>query len=216
MITGTTGGRPYVVHGGTDGTGGSRARPTGWEQAPIVGIRRGGGPIVNVREDRERATTRGVVGVDGSAGSGAALAWALYAAAAQRSVVLVVTAFPADIAWYDDCEADSRVEAIRWEAARRTQELVAEALADLAVAGVQAPSIRVAVVPAELAERLLDHSRGAELVVGNPGYGGVPRLLEGSVARHCVLSASCRVVLVLVHPSPAVQARVAVLGRSQS
>src|SRR3954447_15233830 len=117
MITGTTRDGPYVMHGGTDGPGGSRAGPTG------------GGPIVNVREDRERATTRVVLGVDGSAGVGATLAWALYAAAAQRSVVLVVTAFPADIAWYDDCEADSRVEAIRWEAARRTQELVAEALA---------------------------------------------------------------------------------------
>ncbi|WP_158580008.1 universal stress protein [Geodermatophilus marinus] len=152
--------------------------------------------------DATAPTDRGrrvVVGVDGSPGADAALAWALHAAARTSARVDVVTAFPIDVYWADAYLLDQRrIEVIRSDTAARARDVVAR---------VQHTDPAVREVPVELtvaagapAPHLVARADGADLlVVGSRGRGAVRSALLGSVALHCTTHAPCPVVV--VHPS---------------
>jgi nucleotide-binding universal stress UspA family protein len=154
---------------------------------------------------------RVVVGIDGSAGSRAALAWALEAAAATGARVEAVTAFPVDFYWTDAYLADvGRVERIQADTRTRAEEMVDKARSAMTETGRSAPPVELVVVPGPTAQHLVRHSRGADLlVVGSRGRGGVASTLLGSVALHCSAHARCPVVV--VHPTrPEAEPRVVV------
>ncbi|MCZ2839144.1 universal stress protein [Modestobacter sp. VKM Ac-2985] len=153
---------------------------------------------------------RVVVGVDGSAGSTAALAWALASAARTGATLEVVSAFPVDFYWTDPYLLDrGRIEALRSDTEARTRELVDTVRREPAVAAVPGTSsvaVEVVVVPGAAAEHLVQIADGArQLVVGSRGRGGVRSTLLGSVALHCSTHASCPVVV--VHRPEAVETR---------
>ncbi|GAB3326475.1 universal stress protein [Geodermatophilus aquaeductus] len=146
---------------------------------------------------------RVVVGVDGSPGARAALAWALAAAARAGASLEVVSAFPVDSYWTDPYLLDSRrLDAIRADTEERAGGLVAEVRHDPAVTALPGAAdvpADVVVVAGAPPEHLVDRAEGADLlVVGSRGRGGVRSTVLGSVALHCVTHAPCPVVV--VHP----------------
>ena len=129
-----------------------------------------------------------VVGIDGSAGSDAALQWAeAYAHATGASIELLVawhwpTSYGVPLAWdgFDPAE-DARV------------------LADKAAANVGLPNDRVttAVAAGAAGDCLVKAAAGADLlVVGSRGHGGLSAALLGSVSTYCAQHAPCPVVIV--------------------
>jgi nucleotide-binding universal stress UspA family protein len=152
----------------------------------------------------EPATQRVVVGVDGSPGARAALAWALPEAASRGATVEVVSAFPVDVSWLDPLLLDaSRIHAARARTAALAEAMVEEVRRDPAVAarpGVADLDVVVHVVAAPPAPKLVRLSEGADLlVVGSRGRGALRSALCGSVALHCAAHAQCPVVV--VHPT---------------
>ncbi len=145
-----------------------------------------------------------VVGVDGSAGSRAALIWAMAAAAARSAALEVVSAFPVDFYWTDPYLLDAqRIDSLRTDTQARARELVEEVRHDPALEGVTGIAdlpVEVIVAPGPAAEHLLHRAEVADLlVVGSRGRGAVRSTLLGSVALHCAAHAHCPVVV--VHPS---------------
>lgn len=127
-----------------------------------------------------------VVGVDGSACSRAALAWAVRQAELTGAVVEAVTAWelPAtsglDPQLYLDYPA---------AAAKMLTDAIAEA-------GGRA-TVHPRVKPGHAAEVLAGASAGAELlVVGSRGHGGFVGALLGSVSLHCLHHAHCPVAVI--------------------
>lgn len=167
--------------------------------APIAGP---AGPTGNPSSaGRARRRPRLVVGVDGSAGSRAALAHALTTAARRGADVEVVSTYPLMLSWTGGAAVElSAVDVIGEDTESRTREFVAEVRRDPAVAVVpgvaEVPvTLRVGVGPA--AQELVDRSRHADLlVVGSRGRGAVRSALLGSVALHCATHAHCPVVVV--------------------
>jgi nucleotide-binding universal stress UspA family protein len=132
-----------------------------------------------------------VVGVDGSAPSKAALAWAVRQAGLTGAAVDVVTAweFPAffPAPWPPGPGGDWK------ELARR---VATEAVAELPGSGRPA-EIRPRVAEGNAAQVLLDAAAGADLlVVGSRGHGGFAEALLGSTGQHCVHHATCPVVVI--------------------
>ena len=138
---------------------------------------------------------RVVVGVDGSAGSRAALAAAVEEAARTGAEVEVLTTYVVTDYWTDPSTAAFPTEdEMRAELRRSTESLVADVLA--AHAG-PAPAIRTEVVEGPARDVLLDRARGAQLlVVGSSGRGAIRGLLLGSVALHCAMHAATPVLVV--------------------
>jgi nucleotide-binding universal stress UspA family protein len=167
---------------------------------------------VNGQTNSGDGQPRVVVGVDGSAGSRAALLWALPAAAARGARLEVLAAFPVDFYWTDVYVGDpSRIEQVRSHTETRARALVAEVRSDPAMIGTETTPIDVRVVPAPPAEQLVEHSRGADLlVVGSRGRGELRSALLGSVALHCSAHARCPVVV--VHPAQPGPAAPVVVG----
>ena len=161
-----------------------------------------------------RTGGRVVVGVDGSPGGRAALAWALTAAAREGAEVEVVSAFPVGLSWEaPDLLDPDRVETVRADTEARVRAAVAEAAGDPAVRGAapdDAVPVGITVVPGDPAEQLVLRAEDARLlVVGSRGRGGLQSALLGSVALHCAAHAPCPVVV--VHPgAPRSPARVVV------
>jgi len=132
-----------------------------------------------------------VVGVDGSASSRAALAWAVKQARLTGAAIEAVIAweFPATYGYPITVASDVSYE-----------DLAAEVLAE-AVGKVVPDSddvkISSKVTEGNPAEVLLGASAGAELlVVGSRGHGGFVEALLGSVGQHCVHHATCPVVVI--------------------
>ena len=137
-----------------------------------------------------------VCGVDGSAGSRAALAWAWNEAKVHGAALEAVTAWQYPIATAlptfgsmptpDDLQGEAR----------------SHLLAVLAEEGVTADAgVAVTTLVAEgtAAQALLEAAETADLlVVGSRGHGGFKGLLVGSVSQQCVSHAS--VPVVVVHP----------------
>ena len=150
--------------------------------------------------------SRIVVGVDGSAGAAAALAWALEEARLRQSALDAVHVWRLPLyaavpePWFVGMpelphELDARVEAATEAHARDVLDAaVAEAGREGAEAGIE---VRKEVVRGQAAHVLLEAARDADLlVVGSRGHGGFAGLLLGSVSQQCVQHASCPVVVV--------------------
>jgi len=141
-----------------------------------------------------------VVGVDGSPGSDAALAWA--AAEAQRRDVAVT----AILAWApEDCP--TAVLEIAYASGGPTVETAArQVLADAvrrSARGYGAVDVRQQPVYRDAVEALLDAAAGADLlVVGRHGKGTLHRLVTGSVSTACVRKALGSVVVVPASTAP--------------
>jgi len=132
-----------------------------------------------------------VAGVDGSASSKAALAWAVRQAGLTGATVDAVTAwdfpvvFPAP--WPPQMGGDWK------ELARR---VVTEAVDEVSGSASQV-EIRPRIEEGNAAQVLVDASDGADLlVVGSRGHGGFVEALLGSVSQHCAHHAGCPVVVI--------------------
>jgi len=132
-----------------------------------------------------------VVGVDGSASSKTALAWAIRQARLTGAEVEAVIAWDValDYGYPVPSVTDQDVEASATQA-------LADAMAEVAGPD-EPPTTRPLVVRGNAARVLLDASAGADLlVVGSRGHGGFVEALLGSVGQHCVHHATCPVVVV--------------------
>ncbi|MEO7268071.1 MAG: universal stress protein [Knoellia sp.] len=139
-----------------------------------------------------------VVGVDGSALSSEAIGYA-FARAADRGLPLtVVHACPsrAHGAYVPPWQTDDPAAAVERERAATAEEVAgwAETFPDVRV--------RRHVLRGDPASTLVDHSRGAELlVVGSRGFGGMSGRLVGSVSQAVLGRAHCPVAVVQTESS---------------
>ena len=130
-----------------------------------------------------------VVGVDGSAASKAALAWAAEQARLTGAVVEAVTAWEFPAAYGYAAPAIN----VDWE--DLATKVVTSAIAE--ITSQRGPEIRYQVVEGYAARVLVDRSADADLlVVGNRGHGGFVEALLGSTGQHCVHHATCPVVVI--------------------
>ncbi|OLT16118.1 hypothetical protein BJF78_15370 [Pseudonocardia sp. CNS-139] len=142
----------------------------------------------------EHTQRRVVVGVDGSAGSRAALRYALEDAARRGAAVEVVGAFAVPDYWagYYALPPES-VEQIQDGLRAQTRQVVDEVVRDLPAA----PPVGVTIVPGPAAQALVAAADGADLLVlGNRGRGGFASMLLGSVSLQCAMHAPCPVTIV--------------------
>ncbi len=148
-----------------------------------------------------------VVGVDGSAGARAALRWALQQAASRGVGVQVVSTCAVDFAWSDPYLLDvGRLEDLRGDTRRRAEREVQKVQDELVAAGhtgVAHVPVAITVTNGSAAGALVDHSRGAELLVaGRRGRGAMRSALLGSVSLHCSTHAHCPVAVVPLPEDP--------------
>ncbi|MFC5992879.1 universal stress protein [Pseudonocardia hispaniensis] len=139
-----------------------------------------------------------VVGVDGSASSRQALAYALADAARRGVGVRVVSVFPPPdyraVAY--GMTAPPSTEDIAADIETSVRATVAEVVTEQGDPVGRVP-VEVLAVPGTAAEVLVAESKDAQLlVVGHRGRGGFASVLLGSVGLHCVLHASCSVTVV--------------------
>jgi nucleotide-binding universal stress UspA family protein len=143
--------------------------------------------------DAGNGIRRIAVGVDGSEGSLAALAWALDEARIRGAEVDAVLAYTTDLAWID---VGSDAAALFVERAAISAR---DALHGI-LASLPDPSpvvVRPLVVEGAPAAALAEVARTAELlVVGARGRGGFTGLLLGSVSQRCAENAPCPVVVI--------------------
>jgi nucleotide-binding universal stress UspA family protein len=149
-----------------------------------------------------------VVGIDGSAGSRAALEQAWLRAARSGAVLDVVAVLPEQHAWTRPAPDVQRRDEALADLQLRARGLVDEVVAE-GVAG--AVEVRIRAVPGSPAGVLVEAAEGAAaLVVGSRGRGAVRSAVLGSVALHCVTHARCPVEV--VHGRPAQEAMGVVVG----
>ena len=137
-----------------------------------------------------------VVGVDGSAGSRAALRWAIRQAELTKACVDAVIAWqiPAAAAGFGMAPMLPNDSLDYWE------ELAAKQLHGAIIDTVE-PACGVSVTPTvrrgPAAEVLLDAAEGADLLaVGSRGHGGFAGMLLGSISQHCARHARCPVAII--------------------
>ena len=141
-----------------------------------------------------------VVGVDGSAGSLAALRWAAAEARVRKATLEVV------VAW--QYPALSTIPAFGVlppadEMATDAKQGLADLLRDEGLLDDPGLEITEAVIQGTAGSALIGAATGADLlVVGSRGHGGFTGLLLGSVSQQCVTHAPCPVV-VIPHPDRA-------------
>jgi nucleotide-binding universal stress UspA family protein len=146
-------------------------------------------------EKQDVGGKRIVVGVDGSASSQAALAWAV------RQAALTGAAVEAVMAWHYPIMIHRAAWAlVTAEDEAEVEGLVASELSD-AIAAATVPDgpvkVSAAVRTGNAAQVLLAAADGADLlVVGSRGRGGFAGALLGSVSQHCVRHAPCPVVVI--------------------
>ncbi len=141
-----------------------------------------------------------VVGVDGSEGSKAALAWAIEEGRVRKVPVEAVCSYTMPTAWLGMGDAMGVMvpTAITDEdLAGYAEETVADCLSSVDHDGVEVVAKPVSGHPADC---LVEASKDADLlVVGSRGHGDFGSILLGSVGLHCVHHAACPVVVVR-HP----------------
>ncbi len=152
------------------------------------------------RADREAMRgPRVVVAVDGSAGSRAALQFALDDAARRGVPVEAVIAHRSPDSW-TDFEVVGRADTERMRARmRRDAEARVRAVVDdvTRTAHGPLPEVVVRAVEGAPADALIRASHGADLlVVGSRGHGGFSSVLLGSTSMQCTLHATCPVTVV--------------------
>jgi nucleotide-binding universal stress UspA family protein len=154
-------------------------------------------PIMVVRGDRH-STGPIVVGVDGSAVSVRALAFAVEEAALRGADLHVLHAWTGDAATELNDTLPTSYEFFSGD--QEEKRVLAEALAGIAQRYPDVP-IRREVVRGSARRLLVERSRTAQLVVaGDRGHGGVAGLVLGSVSQHLVHRAACPVVVVRQAP----------------
>ncbi|NYJ08754.1 universal stress protein [Petropleomorpha daqingensis] len=163
--------------------------------------------IVPPRSSAENRA-RVVVGLDGSAGSRAALEQAWLRAARSGAVLDVVSVLPVQHVWSRPAPDVQRQDEALADTQIRARALVDEVVSE-GVAG--AVEVRVRAVPGSPAGALVEAAEGAAaLVVGSRGRGAVRSAVLGSVALHCVTHARCPVEV--VHAAPDQRASGVVVG----
>ncbi|HYK30062.1 MAG TPA: universal stress protein [Streptosporangiaceae bacterium] len=141
------------------------------------------------------ASSRIVVGVDGSPSSKAALRWAVRQADLTGTTVDAVIAWHYPLVWAGNSWAPVSAYEDMDFAAIATRTLT-EAIGE-SVSGDCAVKISTTVQEGNAAKVLLDASKGADLlVVGSRGHGGFAEALLGSVSQHCVHHAPCPIVII--------------------
>ncbi len=152
------------------------------------------------REERDMTTI--VCGVDGSAGSRRALAWALGEARLRGASVRAVTSWSVPVIVAGAGMAPVVLPDEEFETGARTalDHAVDEVSAELAKDGGAVPAVERVLVRGAAANALLDAAKDADLlVVGTRGHGGFTGLLLGSVSQQCTHHAPCPVVVVPTH-----------------
>ena len=156
-----------------------------------------------------------VVGVDGSESGQTALEFALEEAARWSARVKVVTAFhPLDYWPVAYGMAASTVvlpttAELTDDAERTARQAVTAAITRVGPSAQSVP-VQLRVVSGNPGAILVDEAADADLlVVGHRGRGGIASACLGSVGLHCVLHATCPVVVVRSAPEPAGRAAVA-------
>lgn len=135
-----------------------------------------------------------VVGIDGSAGSRAALKWAAGYASATGATIRAVNAWHYPQAGLVPAGPEPR--AITAEVRADRQATLDEVVAD--VFGSSDPDgVTTVIAYGHPAPVLVEQSAAADLlVVGQRGHGAFTGMVLGSVSIHCVTSARCPVVVV--------------------
>jgi nucleotide-binding universal stress UspA family protein len=149
-----------------------------------------------------------VVGVDGSAGSDAALRWALAEARLRGAKLRVVNAYQSPQLPLPEtglgAAAGMAVPAMFTENQEKVQQavetearnLIAGALQRAGGDAVDGVEIERVAVEGAAARTLIELARGAELlVVGSRGHGGFLGLVLGSVSQQCAQHPPCPVVI---------------------
>jgi nucleotide-binding universal stress UspA family protein len=141
-------------------------------------------------------SARIVVGVDGSPGGDKALRWAVAEAERRGAMLHIVVA-----AWYTPLwSITAPIPAV--ELTESATPILSRAVDE---ARAQWPDvlIRQDIVVEPPARALIEASEKASLlVVGSRGHGGFAGLLLGSVSQHCIVHASCPVVVVPADERP--------------
>ncbi|HEX2144279.1 MAG TPA: universal stress protein [Glycomyces sp.] len=141
-----------------------------------------------VEERRERI----VVGVDGSAASDKALAWAVKQAARTGAKLEAVQAWEVPAMYGTGMMVLPGGEEFDKAARRSLEGSVGRALG-----GRRDVEVEHHTVAGHPAKALIDMAEGADLlVVGSRGHGGFVGALVGSVSHYCVSHAQCPVVVV--------------------
>lgn len=141
---------------------------------------------------------RVVVGVDGSAGSLAALQFAFDEAKRRATELLVVTAFELQDVWTITSElpVGLSLDELRDSVLQDTRRLVTQTLGDQLTAQ-DAPRVDLLAQGGPAAQVLVSAAdSSALLIVGSRGLGGFRRMLLGSVSLQCVQHAPCPVTVV--------------------
>jgi len=169
--------------------GGRDARGSRWDEIASREV----SAMTGSRTARDRRAI--VVGVDGSAGSKAALAFALEEGLARGATVEVVTTWLlstglGEVAGADTFEAETR----------RAERHQAAALAEVLAGFAERPVVSQVVVQSYGGHALVEAAHDAALLVVGSGRKGVlTRALLGSVSEYCVRHS---VVPVVVVPDP--------------
>lgn len=178
---------------GSRGLGGFTGILTG--STAIATIARAHCPVTVVRGEQPDAKGPVVVGVDGSPTSETALAWA-FEEASSRGVELVAVHGWTEFA-SENSYAFARQFVVDWDVVQTKQE---EQLAErLAGYGDKYPDVTVrrVVEGGRARQLLLEHARGAQLVVvGSRGHGEFGGLLLGSTSQALIHHAPCPVLVV--------------------
>lgn len=157
-----------------------------------------------------------VVGVDGSAGSEAALRWALAEARIRGADVRIVHAYQRPLLPLADAGLGPAggaavaavlpedVEKLRSAAGHQARDLIDEELRRVEGGSAEGLHIERAAVEGPTAQVLIESARGADLlVVGSRGRGGFLGLLLGSVSHQCAHHPPCPVVILPPPERPA-------------
>lgn len=189
---------------GSRGRGGLRGALLGSVSQQCAQYARG--PVVVVRDDDsthgavlwQHAASRVVVGVDGSAGSAAALRFAAAEARLRGGEVHVVHAWMDTVSGYGGPPWAVPVTTLRQQA----DDTLRESLQDAWRNGPAGVGVRAETVEGVEWDVLTQAAEAADLlVVGSRGRTGWSSLLLGSVGLRCVTHAPCPVAV--VRPSPA-------------
>jgi len=137
------------------------------------------------------------VGVDGSDGSRAALAYAMDEAARRGVGVHAITAYAGPDVWSTAEGLVPDAQVLHDAAQREVAGVVDEVSAARRERGLAVPEVRSEVAMGPASTVLLHHARGASvLVVGHRGRGGLASRFIGSVGLSAVIHAECTVVVV--------------------
>ncbi|MDX6356188.1 MAG: hypothetical protein QOF98_3091 [Streptomyces sp.] len=141
-------------------------------------------------------TGRIVVGVDGSAGSEAALRWAMAHARQMNASVEAVAAWQYPSMYgYSWGYLPSMPDGGNFSAS--AEKALEEAVARVQNQAGSATDVATRVVEGHPAQVLMEAARDARLlVVGSRGHGAFAGVLLGSVSQHCVQHAPCPVLVV--------------------